>query len=92
MGITAIELADGKPPYAGNHPTRIMFNILHNPPPTLHRQSNWSPTFNDFIMECLEKDPECRPVMAEIIEHPFLTQLPENDYYVRRKYHFFLKI
>lgn len=33
-------------------------------------------------MECLEKDPECRPVMAEMIEHPFLTQLPENDYHV----------
>uniref|UniRef100_A0A336JYY3 non-specific serine/threonine protein kinase n=1 Tax=Culicoides sonorensis TaxID=179676 RepID=A0A336JYY3_CULSO len=85
LGITAIELADGKPPYAGSHPTRIMFNIIHNPPPTLHRQSNWSQLFNDFIMECLEKDADCRPVINEIAEHPFLTQLPDNDYYLTQE-------
>jgi myosin III len=51
MGITAIELADGKPPFADMHPTRAMFQILRNPPPTLYRQSIWSQSFNDFIAE-----------------------------------------
>lgn len=51
LGITAIELADGKPPFADMHPTRAMFQILRNPPPTLYRQSNWSQSFNDFIAE-----------------------------------------
>lgn len=51
LGITAIELADGKPPFADMHPTRAMFQILRNPPPTLYRQSIWSQNFNDFVAE-----------------------------------------
>lgn len=51
LGITAIEFADGKAPFADMHPTRAMFQILRNPPPTLYRQSSWSQNFNDFIAE-----------------------------------------
>lgn len=51
FGITAIELADGKPPFADMHPTRAMFQILRNPPPTLYRPSIWSQSFNDFVAE-----------------------------------------
>ncbi|XP_015178392.1 PREDICTED: neither inactivation nor afterpotential protein C isoform X1 [Polistes dominula] len=80
VGITAIELADGRPPFQDMHPTRALFQIVRNPPPTLYRQSNWTQNFNDFISECLEKNPDNRPFMAEIIEHPFLSELPENDY------------
>lgn len=82
LGITAIELADGKPPFADMHPTRAMFQILRNPPPTLYRQSTWSQNFNDFIAECLEKNPDHRPFLSEIMEHPFFTELPENDHHV----------
>ncbi|TGZ39750.1 Neither inactivation nor afterpotential protein C [Temnothorax longispinosus] len=80
IGITAIELADGKAPFEDMHPTRALFQIVRNPPPTLYRPANWSKNFNDFISECLEKNPENRPYMMEIIEHPFLSELPENDY------------
>ncbi|XP_078049671.1 STKc_myosinIII_N_like and MYSc_Myo21 domain-containing protein ninaC isoform X2 [Augochlora pura] len=80
VGITAIELADGKPPFQDMHPTRALFQIVRNPPPHLYRQSNWSQNFNDFIAECLEKDQDNRPFMAEIFEHPFLSELSDNDY------------
>ncbi|XP_019699822.1 neither inactivation nor afterpotential protein C isoform X2 [Harpegnathos saltator] len=80
IGITAIELADGKAPFQNMHPTRALFQIVRNPPPTLYRPANWSGNLNDFIMECLEKNPDNRPYMMEIIEHPFLSELPENDY------------
>lgn len=83
IGILAIELAHGHPPFHEMHPTRMMFQILRNPPPTLYRPANWSPNFNDFIAECLEKNHEHRPYLMEVLEHPFLTELPENDYYVR---------
>ncbi|XP_029156587.1 neither inactivation nor afterpotential protein C [Nylanderia fulva] len=80
IGITAIELADGKAPFEDMHPTRALFQIVRNPPPTVYRPANWSENLNDFISECLEKNPENRPYIVEIIEHPFLSELPENDY------------
>ncbi|XP_043799289.1 neither inactivation nor afterpotential protein C isoform X4 [Apis laboriosa] len=85
IGITAIELADGKPPFQDMHPTRALFQIIRNPPPTLNRPSNWSQNFNDFIAECLEKNPENRPFMGEIIEHPFLTDLSDNDFLLTKE-------
>ncbi|XP_318814.5 neither inactivation nor afterpotential protein C [Anopheles gambiae] len=85
LGITAIELGDGKPPFADMHATRAMFQIVRNPPPTLYRQSNWSQEYNDFIAECLEKNPDHRPFIMEVIEHPFLTQVPENDYHLSQE-------
>ncbi|KAL7044663.1 hypothetical protein ACKWTF_002019 [Chironomus riparius] len=85
LGITAIELADGKTPFGDMHPTRAMFQILRNPPPTLYRQSNWTQNFNDFIAECLEKNPDHRPFLIEIMEHPFFTDLPSNDYHLSQE-------
>lgn len=51
LGITAIEIGDGVPPFFDMHPTRAMFQIVRNPPPTLYRPANWSQNFNDFISE-----------------------------------------
>ncbi|XP_055680754.1 neither inactivation nor afterpotential protein C isoform X2 [Lutzomyia longipalpis] len=85
MGITAIELGDGSPPFKDMHPTRVMFQIVRNPPPTLNRPANWSQNYNDFISECLEKNPEHRPFMVEVMEHPFFTELPENDYHLSQE-------
>ena len=51
IGITAIEIADGKAPFQDMHPTRALFQIVRNPPPSLYRPSNWSQVFNDFIIE-----------------------------------------
>lgn len=51
LGITAIEFGDGNPPFLDMHPTRAMFQILRNPPPTLYRPANWSQNYNDFIAE-----------------------------------------
>lgn len=82
LGITAIELADGKAPFEDIHPTRALFQIVRNPPPGLNRPSNWSNDLNDFISECLEKNPEHRPYSMELIEHPFIQALPDNDYHV----------
>lgn len=51
IGITAIELAEGKAPFEDMHPSRALFQIVRNPPPTLYRPANWSKNLNDFISE-----------------------------------------
>lgn len=51
LGITAIELGDSAAPFLDMHPTRAMFQILRNPPPTLYRPANWTQNYNDFIAE-----------------------------------------
>ena len=55
LGITAIEMAEGEPPYGNIHPMRAIFMIPSRPPPTLANRANFSPQLNDFIAKCLVK-------------------------------------
>ena len=80
LGITAIELAEGVPPYSDIPPMRVsarlgcdlqaIFLIPNRPPPHLKNESAWSPEFNDFIKQCLTKDPEKRPSAAQLLDVP----------------------
>ena len=61
LGITAIELAERKPPYSHLHPIRAMFAIENNPPKELSDPGNWSPEFNSFVRKCLTVESSLRP-------------------------------
>ena len=72
LGISVIEMAEGRPPHSDIHPMRVIFLIPSRPPPTLRDADRWSPALNDFVRQCLTKDPKSRPDAATLLRHPLL--------------------
>jgi len=73
LGITALEMAEGKPPYGDIHPMRAIFMIPTKPPPTVRDASKWSPKFIDFVSRCLVKTPEKRATASELLHSDFIA-------------------
>ncbi|XP_063217948.1 serine/threonine-protein kinase 3-like [Bacillus rossius redtenbacheri] len=72
LGITALEMAEGKPPYGDIHPMRAIFMIPTKPPPSFRQPDKWSPEFIDFVSSCLVKSPEERASASELLQHDFI--------------------
>ncbi|KAK8829935.1 hypothetical protein WA577_001326 [Blastocystis sp. JDR] len=74
LGITALEMADGEPPYYREPPLRALLMIHTSPSPTVHNPDKWSPEFLDFLKRCLELDPSKRGTADEMLKHPFVEK------------------
>ncbi|GBG29216.1 Serine/threonine-protein kinase 3 [Hondaea fermentalgiana] len=72
LGITIIEMADQEPPYSNIHPMRAIFMIPSRPPPNFLHPDEFSDELQDFLKQCLQKDPSKRPTAQELMEHPFV--------------------
>ncbi|XP_071442093.1 serine/threonine-protein kinase 3 [Hetaerina americana] len=72
LGITALEMAEGKPPYGDIHPMRAIFMIPTKPPPSFREPDRWSPELIDFVSRCLVKNPEERAPASELLRHEFV--------------------
>lgn len=75
LGITALEMAEGKPPYGDIHPMRAIFMIPTKPPPSFREPDQWSSEFIDFVSRCLVKNPEERATASELLHHEFIGEI-----------------
>ena len=66
LGITLIELAEGKNPFSGCSAAQVMKIVCLKDPPSLSG-GKWSSEFVDFVGKCLVKDAEKRWDASELM-------------------------
>ena len=71
LGISALEMCNGEPPYADEHPMRVILIIPTAAPPTLSGE-RWSAAFCEFVSLCLQMEPKKRPSAKELLKHRWI--------------------
>jgi serine/threonine protein kinase len=83
LGITAIEIANGKPPFVGLSPFEYIREVVDGAVPELSdTKYKWSQEFKDFVKSCLVKDPNLRPSARGILDNnkQFFSKDKNNEY------------
>ena len=74
LGITAIEMACGRPPHSDKPPLQAIFLIPKSPPPTLPEEDDWSDEFRDWLSKACDKDSKTRPNADELLKHKWFSK------------------
>jgi serine/threonine protein kinase len=80
LGIMAIEMVEGQPPYIDEEPLKALYLIATIGTPKLKRPENLSSNLRDFLRKSLEVNIAKRPdstellqVFRKITQHPFFN-------------------
>jgi len=80
LGITALEMADGEPPYLKEPPLRALFLVASSTvAPGLKEPHTWSHHFRTFLERALDPNPGSRASAAELLAHPFVASACEME-------------
>ncbi|XP_051152919.1 serine/threonine-protein kinase BLUS1 [Andrographis paniculata] len=91
FGITALELAHGRPPLSHLPPSKSLvmkitkrFRFSDHYEKTKDRKSKkFSKAFKDMVGLCLDQDPSKRPSAEKLLKHPFFKNSKGPDFLVK---------
>lgn len=79
LGIMALEMVEGEPPYMGEPMLKALYMIAKDGRPPFKDPNSISPELRDFIEKCTIMDPAERPTAAQMLQHPFLRKACRQD-------------
>ncbi|KAJ7954753.1 Protein kinase [Quillaja saponaria] len=90
FGITALELAHGRPPLSHLPPSKsLLLNITKRfrfsdyEKQQKDKNKKFSKTFKDMVAACLDQDPSKRPSAEKLLKHSFFKNCKGSDFLVK---------
>lgn len=78
VGVIAVELAEGEPPFLRLPALKAMYFISTKDPYRLNK-AKYSPELCSFVEACLEKDPQKRWSVGKLLTHPYIKMIGSGE-------------